>query len=142
MNRENLKELKYSIEWVKEQIERYEEQRTIVLNITQNLDGMPKAKNKESYSIENLIDKYDELLQILAVEQEKINAVLIEINKLRPLNKAVITKRYIEGKTFETISSEIGYDYYNTCKIHGKALNEFDKLAKNCQDLPNNNVLL
>lgn len=137
MTREDLKGLKYSQEWVARQIEKYEEQRTIVMNISQNIDGMPKAQNKPNYALENLLDQYNELLNILADEQKKINEIIIEINQLSPLHKIIITKRYIEGKNFETIASEIGYDYYNTCKLHGKALNEFDKLTKKRQDLPN-----
>ena len=137
MTRDDLKGLKYSQEWVTKQIEKYEEQRTMVMNISQNLDGMPKAQNKPNYALENLLDQYNELLNILAEEQRKINKIIVQINQLSPIHKTIITKRYIEGKSFETIASEIGYDYYNTCKLHGKALNEFDKLTKKDQDLPN-----
>lgn len=140
MNREDLKGLKYSQEWVKEQIEKYEEQKTIVMNISQNLDGMPKAQNKPNYSLENLIDSYNELLNILAKQQRKINKILGQINMLEPIYRTILTKRYLYGENFETISTEIDYDYYNTCKLHGKALNEFDKLdnlANFDQDLPN-----
>jgi len=131
MTREDLKGLKYSQEWVKRQIEKYEEQRTMVMNISQNLDGMPKAQNKPSYAIENLLDQYNELLNILAEEQKKINKIILHINKLSPLHKIILSKRYIDGQNFETIATEIGYDYYNTCKLHGQALNEFDKLERN-----------
>ena len=140
MNREDLKGLKYSQEWVKEQIEKYEEQKTIVMNISQNLDGMPKAQNKPNYSLENLIDSYNGLLNILAKQQRKINKILGQINMLEPIYRTILTKRYLYGENFETISTEIDYDYYNTCKLHGKALNEFDKLdnlANFDQDLPN-----
>ena len=145
MNRDDLKGLKYSQEWVREQIEKYEEQRTMVMNISQNLDGMPKPQNKPSYSLENLIDSYNELLNILAKEQKKINRILEQINMLKPVYRTILTKRYLYGENFEAISTEIDYDYYNTCKMHGKALNEFDKLDNDTnfdQDIPNNNVLL
>ena len=46
MKREDLKNYRYNKNWIKRQLESYEEQKTIVNNITQNLDGMPKAKNK------------------------------------------------------------------------------------------------
>lgn len=145
MNRDDLKELKYSQAWVKEQIEKYEEQRERVYGLNQYFDGMPKAQNKPSYSLENLIDSYNELLDILAQEQRKINKILEQINKLKPIYKIILTKRYLYGENFEAISTEIHYDYYNTCKLHGKALNEFDKLDDNTnfdQDTPNQNVLL
>ena len=139
MNRDDLKELKHSQAWVKEQIDKYKEQREQVYGLSQYFDGMPKPQNKPSYALENLIDSYDELLNILAKEQRKVNEVLKQINKLDPLYKVILTKRYLYGENFETISTEIHYDYYNTCKLHGKALNEFDKLdnpANFDQDLP------
>lgn len=128
MNREDLKGLKHSQAWVKEQIDKYTEQREQVYGLSQYFDGMPKPQNKPSYALENLIDSYDELLNILAEEQKKVNSILKQINKLDPLYRVILTKRYLYGENFETISTEIHYDYYNTCKLHGKALNEFDKL--------------
>lgn len=128
MNREDLKGLKHSQAWVKEQIDKYTEQREQVYGLSQCFDGMPKPQNKPSYALENLIDSYDELLNILAEEQKKVNSILKQINKLDPLYRVILTKRYLYGENFETISTEIHYDYYNTCKLHGKALNEFDKL--------------
>ena len=128
MNREDLKGLKHSQAWVKEQIDKYTEQREQVYGLSQYFDGMPKPQNKPSYALENLIDSYDELLNILEEEQKKVNSILKQINKLDPLYRVILTKRYLYGENFETISTEIHYDYYNTCKLHGKALNEFDKL--------------
>lgn len=128
MNREDLKGLKHSQAWVKEQIDKYTEQREQVYGLSQYFDGMPKPQNKPSYALENLIDSYDELLNILAEEQKKVNSILKQINKLDPLYRTILTKRYLYGENFETISTEIHYDYYNTCKLHRKALNEFDKL--------------
>lgn len=139
MNRDDLKGLRYSQAWVKEQIEKYIEQREEVYGLSQYFDGMPKAQNKPNYAIENLIDSYNELLNILAEEQRKVNETIKQINKLDPIYRTILTKRYLYGENFETISTEIHYDYYNTCKLHGKALNEFDKLdnsTKFDQDIP------
>lgn len=141
MTREDLKELKYSIQWVKEQINKYKEQRELVLKLSQNLDGMPKAQNKPNYALESLLDSYDELLEILKKEQDKINNIYKQLIKLKPIHMSILTKRYIDGKDFETIATEIHYDYYNTCKLHGKALNEFDRInatTKKDQDIPKN----
>ena len=76
MNREDLKGLKYSQAWVKEQIDKYTEQKEKVYGLSQYFDGMPKAQNKPNYALENLIDSYNELLNILAKEQRKINKIL------------------------------------------------------------------
>lgn len=130
MTREDLKNYKYSQEWVKSQLEKYQEQRTKVLNITQNIDGMPKAQNKENYGLEKLMDSYDEIIDILNNEQEKLNMIIKQMNYLEPLHKSILSKRYIEGKNLETISTEIGYSYNKTCSFNGHALDEFDKLDK------------
>lgn len=128
MNREDLKSYKYSQKWIKRQLEKYEEQRTMVLNITKAIDGMPHAKNKPNYSVENLLDKYDEILEILKQDQEKQNQILTQIRKLEEPYRTILTDKYILGMSLEEISVDVGYAYENICRMHGTALNKFDKL--------------
>lgn len=63
MNREDLKNYKYNQIWIKRQLDKYQEQKTMVYSISQNLDGMPKAKNKPNYGLENLMDQYIRFLK-------------------------------------------------------------------------------
>ena len=138
MKREDLKNYRYNKNWIKRQLESYEEQKTIVNNITQNLDGMPKAKNKPNYGLEDLMDQYDKILKILKKDQEKQNEILIQIRELEEPYRTIITDKYILGMSLEEISIDINYSYDRTCKMHGIALNEFDKLDKvvsKCQDM-------
>lgn len=128
MNREDLKNYKYSQKWIKRQLEKYEEQRSTVLNISKAIDGMPHAKNKPNYSLENLIDKYDEILEILKKDQEKQNEILMQIRKLEEPYRTILTDKYILGMSLEEISVDVGYAYENICRMHGTALNKFDKL--------------
>lgn len=128
MNREDLKSYKYSQKWIKRQLEKYEEQRTMVLNITKAIDGMPHAKDKPNYSVENLLDKYDEILEILKQDQEKQNQILMQIRKLEEPYRTILTDKYILGMSLEEISVDVGYAYENICRMHGTALNKFDKL--------------
>jgi len=138
MNKEDLKNYKYSHKWIKEQLEKYEEQVTMVYNISQSLDGMPKAQNKPNYAIEELMDSYAELINILKNEQKKLNNIIKQLNELNPLHKTILTERYINGKTLEEIAANIGYSYHRTCRINGDALNEFDKVGKKWQDMAKN----
>lgn len=39
----------------------------------------------------------------------------------------ILYKRYVEFKTFEQISCEMGYDYKYVCKLHGYALKEISE---------------
>ena len=128
MNREDLKNYKYNQNWIKRQLEKYEEQKAIVYNISQNLDGMPKAKNKPNYSLENLMDQYDKILEILEKDQEKQNEIILQIRRLEEPYKTILTDKYILGMNLEEISVEIGYAYENVCRMHGTALNKFDNL--------------
>lgn len=137
MDREDLKKYKYSQKWITRQLEKYEEQRTVVLNITSSLDGMPKAKNKTNYSLENLMDSYDNLLKILKDDQDKQNEILLQIREVEEPYRTILTDKYILGMSLEEISVDIAYSYDRTCKMHGVALNKFDELNKvvsKCQD--------
>ena len=128
MNREDLKNYKYNQKWIKRQLEKYEEQKAIVYGITQNLDGMPKAKNKPNYNLENLMDQYDKILEILEKDQGKQNEIILQIRRLEEPYKTILTDKYILGMSLEEISVEIGYAYENVCRMHGTALNKFDDL--------------
>lgn len=130
MTREVLKQYRYSQKWINRQLERYEEQRAIVENITTNLDGMPKAQNKPNYALEKLMDCYDELIGILLKDQERQNEIISQIREVDEPYRTILTDKYIEGMSLEQISVDIAYSYDRTCKMHGVALNKFDELNK------------
>ena len=89
---------------------------------------MPKAQNKPSYTLENLMDRYDYILELLNKEQEKQNIIFEQIMKVDEPYRTILTSRYIDNKSLEEISTIIHYSYDRTCKMHGIALNLFDKI--------------
>lgn len=129
MTREDLKNYKYRKDWIKSQINKYIEQREQVMSLSQYFDGMPKAQNKPNYALEELVDKYNELINIMNEEQDLQNEIIKQLNKLKPIYKLILYKRYIEGKSLEEVSTEIGYSYNKTCTFNGDALDEFDKIG-------------
>lgn len=133
MTRENLKTYKYSQKWINEQLQRYEEQRTMVMNINQKLDGMPKAQNKESYALEELMDQYNELINILKQDQQKQNEIIKQLRLVDEPYRTILTEKYINDRSLEEISVIIHYSYDRTCKMHGTALIRFDELNKSGQ---------
>lgn len=133
MIREDLKNYRYAQKWIKEQLERYEEQRTIVTNITQNLDGMPKAQNKPNYALEKLLDQYNYIIELLAKDQEKQNKILEQMMLVKEPYRTILTDKYIKDMSLEEISIDVHYSYDRTCKMHGIALNLFDELDKSGQ---------
>lgn len=130
MNREDLKNYRYNQKWVEEQISKYEEMKERVYNLRQAIDGMPKAQNKPNYTLEDLMDKFNEILEIIYKTQEKQNEIIKQLSLLEPLHRNILYLRYIDGKSLEEISTEINYSYYETCRINGNALAEFNKLDK------------
>lgn len=135
MNREDLKNYRYSQKWVKQQLAYFEEQRTRVLSITQVLDDMPHAKNKPNDALEELMDALNEFISKFTKQQDKLNNIMEQLEKLTPLHRLVLTENYINNKSLEEISTIINYSYYRTCRINGDALNEFDKVGNFGQDL-------
>lgn len=132
VNRKDLKEFKYRKKYIKSKLEYLQEKETRVLNITQYLDGMPHAKNKTSYALENFIDEKNEILGKELEEFKEYSQELYgQLNELPPLYATILHENYINGKTLEEVSSIINYSYYKTCRLNGEALNEFDKLDKN-----------
>jgi len=129
MTREDLKNYKYKKDWIQSQINKYIEQREQIMGLSQYFDGMPKAQNKPNYELEELVDKYNELINIMNKEQSELNDIIKQLNKLKPIYKLILYKRYIEGKSLEEVSTEIGYSYNKTCTFNGDALDEFDKIG-------------
>ena len=128
MTREDLNNYRYSQKWIEEQIQIYNEQRERVLNITRNIDGMPKAYNKPNYELENLLDKYNYILEILNKDQEKQSEILKQIRLVKEPYRTILTSKYIHGKSLEEISYNVNYAYENICRMHRKALKMFDEL--------------
>ena len=129
MNREYLINYKHHKEWVDEQLEDYEERMERVLHLTQLLTGLPKGQgDKANYELEKIMDDFKDILKMVHEEQAKLSAVLIQLNKLKPLYKNILKKRYVQGKKLGQVATEVGYSYNKTCTYNGFALNEFDKL--------------
>ena len=131
MNRQDLKNYIYSKKWIEKQIENYKEQRILAEGLTQSIDGMPKPKNKTSYKLEELMDKYNDIINILIKDQEKQNEIILQLREDEQPYRNILQNKYVLGKSLEEISVEIGYSYDRTCKMHGTALDKFDNIEKN-----------
>lgn len=71
--------------------------------------------------INSYIDSYVEMKRETARVMEQLQD---------PDQYKVLYKRYFEGKTFETIACDMFMTYRNVCYIHGKALQEIEKILK------------
>lgn len=75
--------------------------------------------------IAEMEEKLDKLIDCYV---DKKNLIISQIDSMEnEMYYQILFARYIEKKTFEKISDEIGYSFRNTTRLHGKALNEFEK---------------
>ena len=131
MTREDLKKYKGNKLWIDDQIELYKEMKQRAEDLQAVvLDGMPKAKNKPNYAIENLIDKYDFILNELAKEQEKQIEILMQLRKVDNPFRRLLFKYYIQGKTFVKVADEMNYSYDRVKHVHKIALKKFDEAER------------
>ena len=88
MNRKDLKEFRSKELDIKSELQTLEEQKTRIIRITTNLDGMPKSHNNISYAMENYLDKKD-----------KINQEILEQNNLYLIFCHSLTKIWWNNNT-------------------------------------------
>lgn len=128
MTREDLKKYRGNKLWIDEQIELYTEMKQRAEDLKAVvLDGMPKAKNKPNYAIENLIDKYDFILDELVKDQEKLIEILMQLKKVDNPFRRLLFKYYIQGKNFVRVADEMNYSYDRVKHVHKIALKKFDE---------------
>lgn len=74
----------------------------------------------ESYA-ERINVKWDKLLAL----REEAKTLIEQIADGR--YREVLTRRYLQGKSWEQVAVDMGYDYYHVHKLHGRALKIFQE---------------
>lgn len=130
MTREDLKNYYNTQKWIEEQKELYEEQRVRAEELKAvYIDGLPKAKNKPNYAIEELIDQFNEIIEYMKEFQKRQNEIIKYLGKMKNSTyRLILFNKYIKGDSLEQISIDLNKDYKYICNLHGYALNKFDKL--------------
>ena len=86
-------------------------------------------KNKLEEAMVRLSERMEALDNDIATLSLNIDDRINSIEKLtNDTHKSILFKRYVEDKTFEEISVEMGYVYNYTCNLHGEALGELSKV--------------
>ena len=132
MNRKDLKDYKYTQDWIKDQEEYIQNQMETVNRLNSILSDMPKGSrvvyDNEAEKLTSLMDKFNELMDIVIEEKEKQKAIIENINKIDFPYRNILFKVYIQGKSLVTVASELNYSYVHVCREHGIALNKFDEM--------------
>ena len=133
MTREDLKNYKYTQEWIKDRAEHMKEYETSITNITSVLSDMPRGSKQVEDSIAEkiaiLLDDVNEMLKIIIQEEEKQKEIIKQLNKIEQPYKLILEKVYILGKSLVTTASEMNYNYEYMKRMNGIALNKFDKIG-------------
>lgn len=88
---------------------------------TPNFDKIGTAYCK----IEKMEEEIDKLIDEYA---DKKNEIIAQIDSMEDeMYYEILFARYIEKKTFERLATDIHYSFRNTTRLHGKALQEFEK---------------
>ena len=128
--REDLKEYRYSQEWINGRFEYIEELKTQIEKITATLDDMPKGSRKVQDSIAEktaqLVDSVDELLSRVVEADIKQKNILQQLEAVKQPYRNILEDIYIKGKTLVEVASERNYSYRDVCRKHGTALNMFE----------------
>ena len=108
--------------------------RTGLERMTPQLSGMPMGtpdSDKLSGKMDGLI-MWQDRLNMAVDEACRLKSEAMELISQIPdeVLARILRKRYIYCKPFTLISVEMKYEYYWTCRLHGKALQEFDKVVK------------
>ena len=94
-------------------------------SISINLDGMPHGNQVSDLS--NYAARYDELYRMYLDALDKSANRRVEISRAiedvaSEAERAVLTKRYLDGKVWEQIAYEMHYSRMQVNRIHGHAL--------------------
>ena len=135
MNREDLINYKYLKLRINKKLEKYEEDFARATKMTTIMTGMPKAKNKSNYAVEEFIDASQELIKLFNEDLKKQGEIQKQLKAMKNEKyHTALYLRYIEYATeknpLEHVAMEMNYSYNEMCKINGEALNRFDELDK------------
>ena len=128
---EELKNFRFSQEWIKSQLLKYEELKEQAYSLkSPSFDGMPKALYKVNYFLEEIMDKYTELIDILKEKQNKLNKVIIALETLEPIQKTILSDRYIIGLRAYQIARKRNYSERAVYKIIRSGLEKLEEEKK------------
>ena len=86
-------------------------------------------KNKMEEAMVRLSERLEKIDNSIAKVSVDIDDRISSIEKLSTdTHRSILFKRYVEDKSFEVISVEMGYAYNYTCNLHGDALRELSKV--------------
>ena len=114
---------------IEEEIEELREQRreewSRLTNVTQNITGDTIQSTKDPHKYEHLLELVETYDRLIDKRAEVKTEILTAISKSeKTIYRRILTKKYIEGKTFEVIAEEVKMSDRHVKRLHGWALVE------------------
>lgn len=132
MTREVLKTYKHNQEFIDDQLEYVERQKSSLEKITTTLNDMPvgsrKVEDSMAEKLVKLMDKLNQLLDYIYNMQEKQNEIMEQLMQVEQPYLNILYKVYIQGKSLVKTADELSYSYEHMKHMHGIALLKFDEL--------------
>ena len=126
----NYKHLKNEIRQLEETVQELEVSMTSPRS--PQMDAMPRAcpdgagpTERPAIQHLQLIELYNEKLAVLRSEQMRIEKA---IDKLEPVERLILRRRYLEGLTWEEVAVRSNYSWRQVHRIHGRALEHLRNL--------------
>lgn len=108
-------------------------QETLLTRVTPILSDMPRGGSdgdKMADGIARLVELKNKINAKIDETCREKQEVIDDIKKIKESSyRTILYERYINYRTFEEISTLLHYSYFHTCKLHGYALQEYEKMT-------------
>lgn len=136
-HKEYLKQIPRLDKTINMKLEQIEELRSLAEKITAEVKHI-KSQNKKSYQadrVSGIVAKIVDLNAEINADVDRLVDLKAEAIKLidkveNPEHKLLLSMRYVSNYTFEKIAVEMNYCYRWVLTLHGRALDDFEKVYK------------
>lgn len=92
------------------------------------VSGGGGSGDKVGVMVSKIIDMENELDREIDKLVDLKREVMSVIDQLETTKCEILYKRYLQNKTWEKIAVETGYSYVWVCKLHGRALQDVERI--------------
>lgn len=109
-----------------------EELRRMAISVTSVLKDDVVSGGGTGDKVGTIVSKIIDMENELDREIDKLvdlkREVMSVIDQLEPTKCEILYKRYLQKKTWEKIAVETGFSYVWVCKLHGRALQDVERI--------------
>ena len=135
MNRQDLIDYREDKKWLEDRLKEVEERKLLLNKLTatygDSTGGSNSIQDRIADDLVKLLDMTNDYVGKLVKLQKKLIDIENTIEQMsNKLHRNILYNVYILGNNLTATSNEINKEYKYTCVLHGRALNEFDKICK------------